>query len=313
MNDNEAQANAQVQLIGPDDKRFVVRLQPGQSLHTHRGVLKHDEIIGRSYGSAVRTHMGAAFLLLPLSLHEQLMSIKRATAIVYPKEIGYILLKINAVNGARIVEAGTGSGALSLALARAVGPDGHLYTYEERSDMQNLARKNLEMGGALANVTFKLRDIQEGFDETDADAVFLDVREPQAFMSQVRRALKGGGFFGSIVPTTNQVSSLLSELVKGGWVQIEVEEILLRTYKIVPERLRPDDRMVGHTGYLVFARKVDDNFVPAAQTHRRSATTSGLGSPEEVDSDVATTLPPGDFLAPVSADDPEEYFVAPCE
>jgi tRNA (adenine57-N1/adenine58-N1)-methyltransferase len=239
------------------------------------------------------------------------MSIKRATALVYPKEIGYILLKINAVNGARIVEAGTGSGALSLALARAVEPDGHLYTYEERSDMQNLARKNLEIGGALANVTFRLRDIGQGFDETDADAVFLDVREPQAFMSQVRRALKGGGFFGSIVPTTNQVSSLLSELIKGGWVQIEVEEILLRTYKILPERLRPEDRMVGHTGYLVFARKVADDFVPAAQAHRRGAAASGPGPHEEADNDVATTVQSGDLLAPISVNDQEESLDAP--
>jgi tRNA (adenine57-N1/adenine58-N1)-methyltransferase len=312
MNDNQAQANAQVQLIGPDDKHFVVRLQPGLSLHTHRGILKHDEIIGRSYGSAVRTHMGAAFILLPLSLHEQIMRVKRATAIIYPKEIGYILLKINAVNGARIVEAGTGSGALSLALARAIEPNGQLYTYEERSDMQNLARKNLEVGGLLANVTFKLRNIVEGFDETEADAVFLDVREPQDFISQVRRALKGGGFFGSIVPTTNQVSSLLRELLKGGWVHIEVEEILLRSYKIVPERLRPEDRMVAHTGYLVFARKVDDDVTAPAQ-HRRGASASGMGPSEAVDHEAAAEEQSVNLLAPTGIHDQGESLDAPGE
>ena len=269
MNDNQAQSLTQVQLLGPDDKRFVVRLVPGQSLHTHRGILKHDEIIGRPFGSAVRTHMGSDFLLLPLGLHEQIMRIKRNSAIIYPKDIGYILLKLNAVNGARIVEAGTGSGALSLALARAVEPAGHLYTYEERADMQNLARRNLELAGALGSITFKLRDITAGFDETDADALFLDVREPQDFIPQVRRALKDGGFFGSIVPTANQVSSLLLQLLKGGWVDVEVEELLMREYKIVPERLRPDDRMIGHTGYLVFARKIQNENTQAPKAHRR--------------------------------------------
>jgi tRNA (adenine57-N1/adenine58-N1)-methyltransferase len=258
MMQNLAQANELVLLVGSDDKRFFVRLVPGASFHTHHGFIKHDQIIGQPFGGTVRTHSGHPYLLLQVSLFQQIMRVKRATAIVYPKEIGYILLKINAVNGARIVEAGTGSGALTLALARAVAPDGHVFTYEERTDMQSLARKNLESAGALANVTMKLRNIAEGFDESDADATFLDVREPQDFLGQVRRALKGGGFFGAIVPTTNQVQNLLAGLLQGGWAQIEVEELLMRPYKIVPERLRPDDRMVAHTGYLIFARKVDD-------------------------------------------------------
>ncbi len=266
MNENRAQANEQVQLIADDEKRFVVRLVPGQSLHTHRGLLKHDDMIGYPFGKPIRIHTGHVFVLLPMSLYEQIMRVKRATAIVYPKEIGYILLKINAVNGARIVEAGTGSGALTLALARAVQPDGHVYTYEERGDMLNLARKNLESAGVSGNVSMTLRNIEEGFSQTDADAVFLDVREPQDFIGQVRQALKGGGFFGAIVPTTNQVSALLTALLKGGWVQIEVEELLLRPYKIVPERLRPEDRMVAHTGYLVFARKVEGDVPSAAAT-----------------------------------------------
>ncbi|MBI5877616.1 MAG: tRNA (adenine-N1)-methyltransferase [Chloroflexi bacterium] len=257
-----AAPGAYVQLIGADDRRFFVRLMPGQSFHTHHGFIKHDQIVGTPYGGTVFTHNGHPYIVLQPSLFDLIMRVKRNTAIVYPKEIGYILLKINAVNGARIVEAGTGSGALSLALATSIAPEGRLYTYEERVEMQNLARKNLENAGVAGNVTMKLRNIVEGFDETGVDAVFLDVREPQDFLGQARAALKGGGFFGSIVPTTNQVSNLLTGLQAGGWMHIEVEEILMRSYKLVPERLRPEDRMIGHTGFLVFARKVDPSPPP---------------------------------------------------
>ncbi|MBI1800570.1 MAG: tRNA (adenine-N1)-methyltransferase [Chloroflexi bacterium] len=268
MTSTHAQAHELVQLIGADDKRFFVRLTPGVTFHTHRGLVRHDQIIGQPFGTNVHTQTGFPYIILQLSAFEQIMRIKRATAIIYPKDIGYILLKLSAASGARIVEAGTGSGALTLALARAVQPDGHVFTYEERSDMQSLARKNLEAAGVLQTVTMKLRNIAEGFDERDADALFLDVREPQDYLAQAYQALCGGGFFGAIVPTANQVSSLLHGLLKGGWINIEAEELLLRRYKIVPERLRPDDRMVGHTGYLVFARKVAENVAPpAAEEH----------------------------------------------
>ena len=263
MTQNLAQANDLVMLVGKDEKRYFVRLVPGASFHTHHGSIRHDQIIGQPFGGSVPTHSGHPYLLLQVSLFQQIMRVKRATAIVYPKEIGYILLKINAVNGARIVEAGTGSGALTLALARAVAPDGHVHTYEERSDMP--------LAGALDNVTMKLRNIGDGFDESDADALFLDVREPEDFLFQARHALKGGGFFGAIVPTTNQVSELLSGLLQGGWAQIEVEELLMRPYKIVPERLRPDDRMVAHTGYLIFARKVDEGALAPVPTENTGA------------------------------------------
>jgi tRNA (adenine57-N1/adenine58-N1)-methyltransferase len=271
MNSTHAKIGELVQLIGPDDKAFFVRLQAGQSLHTHYGMLKHDAIIGQPFGKPVLTHQGRPYLLLQLSTYDQIMRVKRATAIVYPKEIGFIVLKLGVKHGVRLVEAGTGSGALTLALAAAVQPAGMVYTYEERGDMQQLARKNLDSAGVLPYVTMKQRNIVEGFDETDVDALFLDVREPQDFLLQAHRALKGGGFFGAIVPTANQVSALLAGLQKGGWIQIEVQEFLQRSYKIVPERLRPEDRMVGHTGYLVFARKVDMGFAPPQSTEPKDS------------------------------------------
>jgi tRNA (adenine57-N1/adenine58-N1)-methyltransferase len=126
-----------------------------------------------------------------------------------------------------------------------------------RSDILRLAQKNLEALGLTGSVDFKLRDIEEGFDETDVDALFLDVRRPWAFLPQITGALKDSGFFGSIVPTTNQVTELVRSMeAQHSFGHIEVEEISLRPYKAVPNRLRPVDRMVAHTGYLIFARKV---------------------------------------------------------
>ncbi len=257
MTANPAQPNDLVLLLSPDGKRFLVRLTPGQQHHTHHGYLAHDALIGQPFGSAVKTQLGHPYLLLQPSTFDLVMRVKRASQIVYPKEIGYLLLRMNIGPGARVIEAGTGSGALTFALARFVRPDGRVYSYEERGDMFELARKNLARVDALDVVELKQRDIRAGFDERAVDALFLDVREPWLFLAQARAALKGGGFFGALVPTTNQVSDLLAEMERlGGWADVEVVEILTRYYKAVAERLRPEDRMVAHTGYLAFARAV---------------------------------------------------------
>jgi tRNA (adenine57-N1/adenine58-N1)-methyltransferase len=160
-----------------------------------------------------------------------------------------------------VLEAGTGSGAFTTALAWAVGPGGHVYSYDIRPEMQNLARKNLERLGLLERVTLKERDIAEGFDEQGVDALFLDLPNPYEFLPQVRQALKSGGYFGSILPTTNQVSRLIFVFHANGFAFVDVCEVILRYYKPVADRLRPVDRMVAHTGYLIFARallKVED-------------------------------------------------------
>ena len=252
---NTAQPNEFVLLIAPDDKRYLVRMTPGQRLDTHHGFIPHDVIIGQPFGSIVKTQLAYAYTVLQPSTYDLVMRVKRASQIIYPKEVGYIILRMNIIPGARVVEAGTGSGALTLALSRFVRPNGRIYSYEERDDMLELARKNLERVGALDVVELKQRDIRAGFDEREVDALFLDVREPWLFLTQAHAALKGGGFFGSLVPTTNQISDLLQEMERtGGWADIEVIEILTRHYKPVAERLRPEDRMVAHTGYLVFAR-----------------------------------------------------------
>ena len=252
-----AQPGDLVLLISDDRKRFVIRLEPGGEWHTHRGLLDHDDLIGQTLGRTVRTQTGSPFLALEPSTHDIIQRIRRKTQIVFPEDAAHIVMRMNCYDGRHVVEAGTGSGGLCVALARAVMPSGRVYTYEQRASMVDLARRNLHRVGLLEYVDVKTRDISKGFDERDADACFLDVREPWQFLAHVRTALKPGGFFGSILPTANQVSQLIMSLEQQGFVEIVVEELLLRPYKPIAARLRPADRMVAHTGYLIFARSVE--------------------------------------------------------
>jgi tRNA (adenine57-N1/adenine58-N1)-methyltransferase len=243
-----------VLLIGPDHRVHIVRLQEGQHLGTHHGLLAHEQLIGQRPGVTVHTHKGIPYRAFEPGTADLIRHLPRRTQIIYPKDAAYILLRLNIQPGVRVIEAGTGSGALTLALARAVGPEGRVYSYEQRPEHQTLARENLARLGLLERVSWHLRDIAEGFYETDVDALFLDVRTPWEYIAQARQALRPGGFFGALVPTTNQLSQLLEALQGQGFLLIEVEELLLRPYKATADRLRPVDRMVAHTGYLVFAR-----------------------------------------------------------
>lgn len=251
-----AAENELVLLLSPDDKRFIIRLVPGAEFHTHRGRIRHDDILGQPLGRRITSHLGQPFVVLQPSPHDLIMHVGRSTTIMYPKEIGYALLKLGVGPGKRVIEAGTGSGALTAALAFYVRPNGRVYSYEAREEMQRLAANNLARLGLAEFVELKLRDISLGFDECDVDALFLDVREPWLYLAQAYTALKGGGFFGSLVPTTNQIADLLKGLAEHPFTDVEVAEIMLRFYKPLPERVRPMDRLTAHTGYLIFARKV---------------------------------------------------------
>ncbi|HEY5571789.1 MAG TPA: tRNA (adenine-N1)-methyltransferase [Anaerolineales bacterium] len=245
-----------VQLVGQDHKNFIFRLYKGEQLQTHRGTLNHDDLIGLSWGSRVYSHMGKPFYLLQPSIHDLLLDTRRNTQIMYPKDIGFILLNLDIGPGKHVVEAGTGSGAFTTALAYAVGSEGHVASYEVRPEMAALARRNLERVGLVDRVTFKIKDIEQGFDESEADSLFLDVINPEAYIGQSKAALKPGGVFGCILPTVNQLSRVIPALKKREFAFIEVCEIFLRYYKTIPQRIRPTDRMVAHTGYLVFARSI---------------------------------------------------------
>ncbi len=246
-----------VELVGLRHKHFIIPLKAGAKFETHRGVIQHDDLIGKAWGTQVFSHLGAPFFLLQPSLADLLTDLPRSTQILYPKDIGFILVTMGIGPGKKVIEAGTGSGSMTIAMAYAVGAEGRVISYEIRPDMQNLAKKNLERVGLASRVDFKLRDIQSGFDETDSDAFFLDVPNPYDYIPQVRAALKPGGFLCSLLPTVNQVEQLLVALRRERFAFIEVCEILVRYYKAEPARLRPTDRMVAHTGFLIFARRIE--------------------------------------------------------
>src|SRR5687767_3499467 len=252
-----AHDGALAQLVGLRHKHFILTLQAGSKFETHRGILQHDDLIGKPWGSQVFSHIGSPFFLLQPSLADLINELPRTTQILYPKDIGFILITMGVGPGQTVMEAGTGSGSMTTALAFAVGPQGRVLSYEVKQDVQNLARKNLTRFGLESRVDFKLRDIQGGFDETDADAFFLDVPNPYDYTGHVRGALKPGGFLCCLLPTFNQVEKTLYALRQNRFAFIEVCELLLRYYKPEPARIRPTDRMVAHTGFLVFARRIE--------------------------------------------------------
>lgn len=260
---NKPQFGDTILLLDPEGKRIVTRLTPKQRVDSHLGFIAHETFLEHEFGSKIPTQLGEGFIMLEPSTLDRVMKVSRATQILYPKDIGYLLLKMNIHPGVRVVEAGTGSGAMTLALAQMVQPGGKVFTYEEREEHQENAIKNIDRAGLSSFVEFRVRDIRAGFDERDADALFLDVREPWLFLAQAHAALKPGGFFGSFMPTTNQVSEMLGEFDRmGDWVELQVTELLQRDYKTNADRLRPEDRMIAHTGYLVFARPVSMRVEP---------------------------------------------------
>jgi tRNA (adenine57-N1/adenine58-N1)-methyltransferase len=256
LNGTHAQEGDIIQLVGLNHKHFIIRLKAGGIFQTHRGVLKHDEIIGQPYGTQVFSHNGAPFFLIQPAIGDLLRTMKRNTQILYPKDIGYVMTTMSIGPGMHVLEAGTGSGALTCAFAYAVGPQGRVTTYEARPEMQDLARANAHNLELDDRINFKLGNVSDGFEERGVDALFFDLPNPYDYINRARETLKPGGFFGCILPTMNQVSALMIALRRENFAFIDVCELILRFYKPEPSRFRPTDRMVAHTGYLIFARPV---------------------------------------------------------
>jgi tRNA (adenine57-N1/adenine58-N1)-methyltransferase len=243
-----------IQLVSPKGKRYTMILDPDEELHTHDGLISLAKVREMDFGQAVSTHLGREYLVLKPTLYDLLKNVQRKTQIIYPKDIGYILLKLGIGPGGEVLEAGSGSGSLTMALAWYTGQQGTVHSFERRSEFVDLCSRNLERVGLRDRVTFYSRDIEQGFGLTDIPAGFIDVRTPWDYVDQLGQALRNGAPAGFLLPTMNQVERLLRALEGSSFTDLEVVEILVRPYKPVADRLRPEDRMVAHTGYLIFCR-----------------------------------------------------------
>lgn len=242
-------------ILFSEGKRYLIKIKEG-TFHTHKDFVDLSELVGRDYGDSVKGKRGGHFYILKPTVCDFLMKIERKTQIIYPKDIGLILLKLEVGEGKVILECGCGSGALTTSLAYFVGERGKVISYEREEAFINLAKKNLERLGLVDRVIFHHKEVKDSFEEREVDGIFIDVREPWDLLSAAYKSLKGGHPIGVLVPTTNQVSLLIEAMQKLPFVDLEVLEILLRPYKTNPDRLRPEDMMIAHTGYLIFARKV---------------------------------------------------------
>jgi tRNA (adenine57-N1/adenine58-N1)-methyltransferase len=238
-------------LIIYKDKKYLKRITGDQSFHGKGGALSYSDIIGQEYG----IHFGEYDIYEPTIEDIVMYAFKRETQIIYPKDSFFITFKINVKNASRVLEVGTGSGAFTYILAHTVGPQGKVVTFELEERHYKNARKNIEKYGEWDNVELHNEDVTNYLDG-GFDAAFIDVREPWTRLEKVRSLMKGSASVGMIVPTANQISELLKAL-ENGFGHVEVMEIMHRKYKPVAERVRPQDRMIAHTGYLVFARKIE--------------------------------------------------------
>lgn len=243
-----------VLLIDAKDRRYLITLKAGASFHTHAGIIQHDDVIGLDEGSLVRGNTERSFLVLRPTLTDVVLKMPRGAQVIYPKDLGAILLQADIGPGMRVLEAGLGSGALSMTLLRA----GALVTgYEIREDFAAQASRNVhEMLGEDVAYDVHIRDVTLGIDEVDLDRIVLDMPEPWDVVAHAETALRPGGILLAYLPTINQTQLLRETLRRHSFGMEETVEILRRTWHIDGRSVRPDHRMVAHTGFLTSARRL---------------------------------------------------------
>jgi tRNA (adenine57-N1/adenine58-N1)-methyltransferase len=252
--------NEPVVLLDRKDREYLARLDRARPIAIRGGKIAADDIIGHDEGSAVRSSQNEPFLVFRPSLPQLIPNLPRSAQVIYPKDIGPILIWADLYPGARVVEAGVGAGALSIALLRAVGKEGRLISYELREDFSELARRNVgRFFGPASNWTVKIGDIAADLDETDVDRVILDLPEPWQVIERAWRALRPGGILLCYLPTVLQVKSLVDGLREDRrFACLETSENLMRFWHLKGMSVRPQHRMVAHTGFLTSARRLAD-------------------------------------------------------
>jgi tRNA (adenine57-N1/adenine58-N1)-methyltransferase len=236
-------------------KKWMVKLEKDKEFHTHKGSIKHNDLIGREFGSSYVNDKDAVFYLWKPIPYDYIDAISHSTQIIYQTDIAQIIYLAGISSGIRVIEAGTGSGGLTSALAHYVRPAGKVFSYDIKETHQQMAIKNLKKLGLDDVVEFKVRDVKEGFDETEVDAVILDLPQPWDVIDAAWDALMGGGRLVIFVPTYVQVDKTLEKLVESNFYQLEAFEIIRRDLTTKIGAIRPVTRMVGFTAFLIVGRK----------------------------------------------------------
>lgn len=254
---NALAAAERVLLVDRRGRRYLITLRPGEHFHFHLGAVPHDAIIGAREGTRVFSTTGAPLIALRPSLAEYVLKMPRGAQVIYPKDLALILMFADIAPGHVVLEAGTGSGALTLALLRAVGERGRVISYERREDFHDRARSNLEsfLGAIPDTADLRLGDILEGVPDREVDRMVLDLAEPWQVIPVALDALRAGAMIAAYVPTVLQILQTVEALrASGFFAEIETTEALVRSWHVEPPSIRPDHRMVAHTGFIITAR-----------------------------------------------------------
>ncbi len=261
-----------VQLTDPKGRMHTIVLEPGGVYHTHRGAVHHDDLIGLPDGSVVSSAGGTAYLALRPLLADYVLSMPRGAQVIYPKDSAQIVAMGDIFPGARVLEAGAGSGALSCSLLRAVGVTGALHSYEMRADFAEIARRNVEafFGGPHPAWTLRVGDVAD-CEETGYDRIILDMLAPWEMIGLLSRALLPGGVFVGYVATTPQLSELVEALrAHGGFTEPRAWETLVRDWHAEGLAVRPDHRMIAHTAFLITSRRLAPGVTAPARRRKPS-------------------------------------------
>lgn len=242
-----------------DEKsEFLLEVKKQINFSTQYGIIRLADLIGQDYGAEFMTHLNKPFYLLRPALSDLMMKVKRKTTIIYPKDAGILILKTAIGPGSKVIEIGTGSGAMTILLANTIRPDGRVFTFERRSEFLENARKNVTRVGLEAYVEFNLADVgKDGLNQTGVAAVFIDVPEPWTVIAPARQALMAGHHLVSLSPNIEQIRKTKETLEANSFKRIEVIEVLVREILVRHTGTRPSERAITHTAYLLFAQKVN--------------------------------------------------------
>jgi tRNA (adenine57-N1/adenine58-N1)-methyltransferase catalytic subunit len=248
-----------VLLLDQRDRTYLFRLQAGGTYHTHSGTLAHDLLLGNPEGTRAETSGGMVVTAFRPRFADFALKMKRGAQVVYPKDLGPIVTYADVFPGARVLEAGTGSGSLSIALCRAVGRDGSIVSYELREEHHAQAVQNLEafFGKVPEMLELRIGDVEDvGRTGERFDRCILDLAAPWEPLEAIAGVLEPGGVLCAYLPTTIQIQQLVLALPAQGFLHIETFEVLRRSWHVTERSVRPDHRMIGHTGFLTVARRI---------------------------------------------------------